>query len=191
MWWVHRLIKVGQGSRQRDLWHPLNVQSLILKVWRFGDRETLWIIKNIQMQNIGGKSQEHLNYSTNILKWKIQHFWPRIDYIFWGTKFPGHLFSWASLLPARYTMQHAWCTHTTHNTMHMTCTMHTQCDAHDMHNVTHTTHRTWCIQHAQCDAHTRTTWCTWCNACDADDVTHMMHMTRTTWHTWCARWQFT
>ena len=29
------------------------------------------VSNNIQMQNIGGKSQEYLNYSTDILKWKI------------------------------------------------------------------------------------------------------------------------
>ena len=28
-------------------------------------------VKNIQMQNIGGKSQEYLNYSIDILKWKM------------------------------------------------------------------------------------------------------------------------
>ena len=32
---------------------------------------TLGKIKNIQMQNIGGKSQEYLNYSIDILKWKM------------------------------------------------------------------------------------------------------------------------
>ena len=46
------------------------------KHWPFtsaqGDKiYTLWKIKEIQMQNIEGKSQEYLNYSIDILKWKM------------------------------------------------------------------------------------------------------------------------
>ena len=112
---------------------------------------SLWIIKNIQMQNIGGKSQECLNYCTDILKWKMLRiyklflaysvpekwseyfptlFWPRIGYIFWGAKISGVLI-FPGCLPC-------WQDTHVHDMVHVTWTMwHTRCEWCDvMHDAT-------------------------------------------------------
>ena len=123
------------------------------------------------MQNIGGKSQEYLNYSIDILKWKMirkyklfpaysvpekwseylnfYNFWPRIGYIFWGTyfsgvlKFLGYLNFWGAYF--------SWLS---------PCTRMMQ-DARNAHDVT------------QCDTNDVmwTMWCTRCDTRDAHDMT--------------------
>ena len=114
-------------------------------------------------------------------------FWPRIGYIFWGTKnsgaliFPDSLPCWWDAHP-----QHAQCNvNDVMPAAHMTCTMwHRQC----MWCTQCKTHATHMIQDA-CNVHdarhVQRAWCKTCATCmtqDTYDVHDARHVTHTKWH---------
>ena len=99
----------------------------LVVIWRV---YSLWIIKNIQMQNIGGKS---LEFPTL--------FWPRIGYIYRALIFLEHLSCWRDTWT--WHTQHTQCD--MHDATHSTCMMWCMWCTHTQHMQCGIVHRVMCV----------------------------------------------